>query len=117
MEEVNSWWALWWVKAGLYACLASLGGIMGHIMRSLDRQVPVHLGRAAVEGLSAGFVGLLVALLCDAMHLSDQWTGVIVGVSGWLGANASIRMLEKVVFKKLGLSSDGGEEPEEKKDA
>ena len=78
---------------------------MGHIMRSLDKSTPISYGRACVEGLAAGFVGLLVMLICNATALSEQWTGVVVGVSGWLGANASIRMLEKLVFRKLGLST------------
>lgn len=64
---------------------------------------PVSYGRACVEGLAAGFVGLLVMLVCNAAGISDQWTGVVVGVSGWLGANASIRVLEKLVFSKLGI--------------
>lgn len=106
MDDLSSWWASWWVKAILYAALATFGGFLGHIMRSLDRSTPVSYSRAIIEGLAAGFVGLLVMLMCNALNLSEQWTGVIVGVSGWLGANASIRMLEKKVFKQLGLATD-----------
>lgn len=94
----------WWLKTIAYAAFAAFGGFMGHIMRTFDRRGKIHWGRAAVEGVAAGFVGLLVLFVCQAMELSEQWTGVIVGVSGWLGANASIRMLEQIVFKKLGIT-------------
>ena len=105
MDDLTSWWASWWVKAILYAALAMFGGFLGHVMRALDKSTPIGYGRACVEGLAAGFVGLLVMLMCNATNMSDQWTGVVVGVSGWLGANASIRMLEKLVFKKLGINT------------
>ena len=94
------------MKAVLYAALATFGGFLGHVMRDLDEENPIRYRRAGIEGLAAGFVGLLVMLMCNATNMSDEWTGVIVGVSGWLGANASIRMLEKLVFKKLGITSD-----------
>lgn len=106
----------WWLKALAYATFASFGGLMGHVMRTYDRQEKVNWPRAAVEGVAAGFVGLLVLFVCQAMDLSEQWTGVIVGVSGWLGANASIRMLEQVVFKKLGLSTPPGQQAETRND-
>ena len=105
MDDLTSWWTSWWVKAILYAALATFGGFFGHVMRALDTSIQISYGRAFVEGMAAGFVGLLVMLMCNATGLSDQWTGVIVGVSGWLGANASIRMLEKLVFKKLGINT------------
>ena len=105
MDDLTSWWASWWVKAILYAALATFGGFLGHVMRALDEPTPISYGHACVEGLAAGFVGLLVMLMCNATNMSDQWTGVVVGVSGWLGANASIRMLEKLVFKKLGINT------------
>lgn len=98
-----SWWGNWWIKAGLFASLATFGGFLGYVMRSLDKDTPLSWMRAIAEGFAAGFVGLIVLLMCNAMHLGDQWSGVIVGVSGWLGSNATIRVLEKVVFKKLGL--------------
>lgn len=105
VDDLSSWWSSWWVKAALYAALAAFGGFLGHVMRALDKSVPISYGRAFVEGFAAGFVGLLVMLMCNAASVSDQWTGVIVGVSGWLGANASIRMLEKVVYKKFGITT------------
>jgi hypothetical protein len=117
MDDLNSWWLSWWVKMLLYALLAALGGFLGYVMRSLDSKThPVSYRRASVEGLAAGFVGLLVMLVCSATNMSEQWTGVIVGVAGWLGANASIRMLEKLVFKKLGISlEDSAPAPLEEK--
>jgi len=96
----------WWGKTAAYALLASVGGFLGHIMRALDRSDRISWLRAMIESLAAGFVGILVTLACNALSLNDQWTGLIVGVCGWLGANASIRILEKVAFKKLGVGSD-----------
>lgn len=104
MEKWHFIWDLWWVKAIAYAVLATLGGTIGYIMRVIDHSLPLSWGRAVIEGLAAGFVGLLFMLACSAMGLSDQWTGVLVGVAGWLGANASIRILERVVFNKLGIT-------------
>ena len=97
----------WFLKAAAYAVFSSLGGILGHLMRSVDKKQKITLGRTAMEGLAAGFVGLLVLLLCQAMGLSEQWTGVVVGVSGWLGASATIRMLETAVRKRLSIPKEG----------
>lgn len=107
MDDLTAWWASWWVRAASFALLAAAGGFLGHVMRALDGGGKVHCGRAMLEGVAAGFVGLLVMFVCEAMKMSDQWMGVIVGVSGWLGANSSIRILEHQVFKRLGLGDDG----------
>src|SRR5687768_3321369 len=94
---------VWWIKALAYALFAAFGGVMGHLMRTFDKREEIKWGRAAMEGSAAGFVGLLMLLLCQAMGLSEQWTGIIVGVSGWFGANATIQILETFVLKKLGI--------------
>lgn len=110
--DVNVWWASWWIKAAAYAGLAMFGGTIGYAMRMLDSKSPISLGRAVLEGLAAGFVGFLVMLVCNATGFSEEWTGVIVGVAGWLGANASIRMLEKVVFRRIDMEPPAeGKEP------
>ena len=87
-----------------YGLFAMFAGLCGHLLRSMDDEKPLLWKRALVEGASAGFVGILVLLACDAMKMSPEWAGVIVGVSGWLGANATIQFLERVILKKLGLS-------------
>lgn len=95
---------LWWLRVAAYTAFATLGGALGHLMRTFDKQ-QFSWARCILESLAAGFVGLLMLLVCQAMALSEQWTGVIVGVSGWLGANATIRMLESLVRKRLGLDA------------
>lgn len=95
-----------WIKFIAFIVLATIGGIMGYIMRTLDADKKINWKRAIIEGIAAGFVGLLFYLLCQAMSMNGWWAGVIVGVAGWLGANVSIRILEKAIFKKLGVSPD-----------
>lgn len=92
----------------LYPVFAAFGGLLGYALRTMDAGRQVSLWRALLESLSAGFVGILVLLLCEALHLSPEWTGFLVGVLGWLGAAASIRILEKVVRNQLGVSDNEG---------
>ena len=100
-----------WLITGLYAGFAFFGGVMGYIMRCFDKKESVNPLRVFVEGGAAAFVGIIVMLLCQAMNLSPQWTGVIVGVCGWLGATATIQMLERMVAKKLGVTPSPRNDP------
>lgn len=89
---------------------------MGHLMRTIDSRQKIKWSLVALKGGAAGFVGVLMLLVCQAMDLSEQWTGVIVGVSGWLGANATICMLESLVLKKLGIEKQLSEPVRERAD-
>lgn len=93
-----------WFQTLVYSLFAAFGGLMGYLMRAVDRGQPVSYGRAFLEAVGAGFVGALVTLACMAMQLDPLWSGVVVGVSGWLGAQATIRVLEILVYKKLGIA-------------
>lgn len=97
---------LWWLQMTAYASFAAFGGFMGHLLRTMENGDRLKWGRAFLESGSAAFVGVLVLLMCQAMDMTQEWTGVIVGVSGWLGANATIRILESVVRKRLGISDN-----------
>jgi uncharacterized membrane protein len=99
--------ALWWWQAArgaAYAAFAAIAGFLGYLLRTLDAGNHVSWGRAVLEALSAGMVGLLVMWICQSLHLTQEWTAVSVGVSGWLGANASIQVLQRLVWSKLGLN-------------
>lgn len=93
-----------WLQAFVYAAFAAFAGLLGYILRSMDAGLKVTYPRAFVEALSAGVVGLIAMWICQASGLSMQWTGVTVAVSGWLGANASIQVLQRLVWRKLGIS-------------
>lgn len=96
----------WWFKTAMYAILAASGGVLGYIMRAVDKSERVLWWRALLEGLGAAFVGLMFMFICQEMKFSAGYTGVIVGVAGWLGANVSIRLLESLIRNKLGLKSE-----------
>lgn len=98
----------WWLKAAMYAALASFGGFMGALLRSQHENEPFSWKIIGMEALAAGFVGLLMMFVCNELNLSERWTGVIVGVCGWLGANATIVILEQMIYKKIGLTKDKG---------
>lgn len=93
----------WWFKLASYAFLAFIGGALGYIMRAVDKQEKVLVWRVFLEGIGAAFVGVLVMFICQEAKFSAGYTGVIVGVCGWLGANVTIRLLEGFVRRKLGL--------------
>jgi len=98
-----------WIQTALYSLLAMVGGAMGYIMRSIAAGAKIFFWRAIAEATASGFVGVLVTLLCQALHLNLQWTGVVVGVCGWLGARATIVMLESVVAHRIGARRPGGD--------
>lgn len=95
------------IKTLLYTALASGGGLLGYLMRTLeDENEKIHWGKAFVQAAGSGFTGFLVLMLCQAMGLGDLWTGAIVGLFGWMGATATIVVLEKVIYSKLGVTKD-----------
>lgn len=96
----------WWLWLLAYCAFAAFGGTLGYIMRSLDNKLAISWWRALFEALCAAFAGVLVVLMCQAMNVGTQWTGVIVGVCGWLGGAAAMRLLERVVSRKIGADTN-----------
>lgn len=103
MSWVDIFWATWWGKTLMFVSVSAVAGGIGYALRNVNEGVRPTFGRTVLEMSAAGFVGLLFKLVCEEFHLSDQWTGVIVGLAGWLGANASVSVLEQIVYEKLGV--------------
>lgn len=92
----------------LFFCLfASIGGLLAYILRALNNNEKPKWFRGLIEALASGFVGLIAMLACKALALDWRWSGVVVGVFGWLGAEASIMLLAKLVRTKLGIDKNG----------
>lgn len=95
----------WWLAVFLIT-LAAVGGCLGSMIRMLDSEPKIRWSIVIVETLASAFSGVIVMLLCQALGLSVQMTGVIVGVCGWFGGRTTMLWLEKRVRRVL----DGGSE-------
>jgi hypothetical protein len=85
----------------LQALLAGIGGLIGSLTRE-EKGGWVH---AVIGAMGAGFVGLIMAHGCHAMEVSDDLTFVIVGVSGWLGADKTIHYVERALLARFNLEA------------
>lgn len=90
------------VVMGLFA---SIGGLLAYILRTLNKEEKPSWFRGLIEALASGFVGLITMLACNALELDWRWSGVVVGVFGWLGAETSIAVLARIVRKQLGIDT------------
>lgn len=92
-----------WLKVGIGIAISSIGGGLAYVMRENDKGNKIVFWRVTLNMASSGFVGVLVTLLCEAMKVDPLWAAFATGVFGWLGANASIRLLERIAYEKLGI--------------
>ena len=86
-----------------FAGLSAMGGLLGYLMRQATRKQPIELSRATLEAVASGFVGVITMFLCHAIGLPWYWSGAVVGVLGWLGAEASIVVIARAIRGKIGL--------------
>lgn len=88
------------VNTGLgQVILAFLGGLISALMR---REASTWQ-TALLGACGAAFAGFVVAHMCRATGLSDDWSYVFVGVSGWLGAARTIGYVERLLVRHTGL--------------
>lgn len=90
----------------VFGPFAAVGGLLAYILRTLNNEEKPKWQRGLVEAASSGFVGLIAMLACKAIGLDWKWSGVVVGVFGWLGAETSIMLLARLVRTKLGIDTN-----------
>ena len=86
-----------------FAGFSAMGGLLGYLMRQATREQPIKLGRATLEAVASRFIGVITMFLCRAIGLPWYWSGAVVGVLGWLGAEASIVVIARAIRGKIGL--------------
>lgn len=85
-----------------YVLLAAVAGALGYIVKQQNAKQTILWAEVTVRAASAGFVGLLVYWLCGIFKFDSNTTGIVVGVFGWIGATATMEVLRKIVFNRIG---------------
>lgn len=108
MDEIKDITIVEFMAHGVWAAAA---GFFGFVLRRIEDNLPVDLKRGSIEVGAAAFVGLLVLMLCREFGMSANMTGVTVGVAAWMGATATIRILEKKLFGDKFLIKKKSDDP------
>lgn len=88
------------VLGGLFAMFC---GFAGYLNRQITGKQKIRLIEALIRSLGSGVAGMLVMMLCIALQVEIAWVGFIVGTAGWMGADATMILLEKIVHRKMNL--------------
>lgn len=94
------------LQAVAIVALATVGGLLGYLSRASDSGERVTFGQMALKAGSAGFCGCLVFFACQWSGLDWLATGILAGLAGWMGAEATIQVLTNQVRKRLGLDRE-----------
>lgn len=89
-----------------YIAIATIGGVLGHMMRKLAGCRKIMVGETILQGASAAFAGTLILFACRAMGAPEELSGVLVGLCGWLGADASLMVLQTYIYRRLYIDKE-----------
>lgn len=83
-------WSSHWLVMAWVMFLAVWGGLV-RVVREV--KVGEHTWRTLawiffVEMMTSGFAGVMTYLACQALRIPENYTAVLVGISGWMGVRA-----------------------------
>lgn len=90
----------------LLSFFAGIGGTLGYLVRSIQQGKKLSWLGGLLAGMASAYIGFLVCLIGEAMEFDWRWVGAMAGVLGWIGAEASISILSRVVRNKLGIKDN-----------
>jgi hypothetical protein len=93
-----------WLRTLGFMLFSATAGALGYMMRTMDSGQKIGKIRLLIEFLSSGMVGLFAMWICRIKGVSFEITAISVGVSGWLGASASIQVIQRFVWRNLKLN-------------
>lgn len=95
----------WWMALVL-SLFSVVGGLLGSAMRTADLKQPFRKGMWLAEGLTAGFVGMIVMLIGMGAGWKFEYLGAACGIMGLIGSKVAIRIGKAWVIKQVGLNRD-----------
>lgn len=84
-------------RASIYGLLAAFGGLVAY----LCNMEAFSLKEFFIKGISSGFAGFLIGMLCIYFELPSSMAFCISGTFGYLGAEVTIALLKKVILKQI----------------
>jgi hypothetical protein len=97
------------IRSWMYIMIAAIGGVLGHMMRRLGSHQPIRIGETVLQGVGAAFAGYLVLLGCRSLNIPPDASGLIIGLCGWLGADATLMLLQDYIYKKIKINAAADE--------
>ena len=87
-----------WLDSIYFVCIASIGGLVSYLTTETNK---FNLKNFLIKGISSGFAGYLVSLLCIYAELPTSMTAFLCGTFGYLGSEATIAIIRKKLIKKI----------------
>lgn len=100
-----------YTKPAVAFALAAVAGMLGFLTRVAEAKGPWKpvvgvVLRTLLAGFTSGFVGVLVGFMAAEFQWSNNITFALSGVFGWVGADASLRVVERTLYARLGLRKE-----------
>lgn len=96
----------WLIQCIAAVLLAAAGGPLGYLTRATDNGETVSKKALLVQTLSAAFTGCIVLLICLHFEFDMIVSGIMCGVSGWMGAMATLGLVTRQIKSKLGIKDE-----------
>lgn len=92
-----------WFRIISYGLFAALGGAIGYfeLMRQAsDNKLSIMANLLITIGSSA-FAGMLALMILDALAIDTVWAGPVCGMTGWFGADQTLKLLRNYLFNRF----------------
>jgi hypothetical protein len=86
-----------WLDTLYFTLIAGVGGMVSYLTSMTDFSFKSFL----IKGISSGFAGYLISLLCMYANMPTSMTAFLCGTFGYLGSEVTIALLKKIVTKKI----------------
>lgn len=89
-----------------YTSIAGIGGALGYIYRETRAGRAIRFARVLLSAALAAFIGFHMIMVYQSMGLSEEMIGALNGLTAILGVEFALFVLEKTIFKHLGINYD-----------